>query len=181
MTHSAPHPTSPSTSRTARLVTRRARWVLALGGLAVVLAAIVGAGALGKLKGGGFDDPSSPSSRGQQVLEHRFGVDSANLLLLVSAHPGGTVDSPAVVAAGRVVTAKLAAEPGVRVLTTYWSPGGGPTLRSRDATRALVVAHVAGSQDDADKARPGHRLRRHRQRPRRGGARAAPAYPCLRP
>jgi len=152
MTHSAPHPTSPSTSRTARLVTRRARWVLALGGLAVVLAAVVGAGALGKLKGGGFDDPSSPSSRAQQVLEHRFGVDSANLLLLVSAHAGGTVDSPAVVAAGRVVTAKLAAEPGVRVLTTYWSPGGGPTLRSRDATRALVVAHVAGSQDDADKA-----------------------------
>jgi len=137
--------------RISRLITQRARWVLVLAGLAVVLAGLVGVGALGKLKTGGFDDPAAESSRAGSVLEHRFGVDKADLLLLVTAKAGATVDSPEVMAAGRAVTAQLAGEPDVRVLSSYWQSSGAAAagLRSRDGTRALVLAHVRGDQTAA--------------------------------
>ena len=60
------------------LVTRRARWVLALGLIAVVAAAVVGVGAFGKLQTEGFDDPDSDSSRAAALLEERFEGSAAS-------------------------------------------------------------------------------------------------------
>nr|WP_180218734.1 MMPL family transporter [Streptomyces albus] len=114
--------------------------------LAVVALAAVGFGAFGKLQGGGFDDPDSPSSRAAALIEDEFGGED-NLVLLVRAQ-GGDLEAPPVQRAGRELTRGLRAEPGVSQVTSYWAPGGS-ALTSRDGTQALVLAHV----DDADTER----------------------------
>ncbi|WP_369200947.1 MMPL family transporter [Streptomyces sp. PU-14G] len=132
--------------RTADFTHRRARTVLLLALLAVVALAAVGFGTFGKLKGGGFDDPASPSSRAAALIEEKFGGEN-NLVLLVSAKDGD-LDAPAVEQAGEKLTRGLRAEPGVSQVTSYWAPGSS-ALTSRDADRALVLAHM----DDADTER----------------------------
>ncbi|MFC7503566.1 MMPL family transporter, partial [Nocardioides sp. GCM10030258] len=74
------------------LVTGRARWVLGLGVLGVVVAAYVGLGAFGKLQTDGFDDPDSESSRAASVLAERF-EGTADYVFVVAAD-GGDVDAP---------------------------------------------------------------------------------------
>jgi len=138
------------------VVTRRARLVLALSLLAVIAAAVVGSGAIGKLKGGGFEDPSSESSRAKVALADTFHQQEANLVVLVTAAGGRSVDDPAVAAQGRATVARLAAQPGVVVLGDYWDAAGPAAagLRSTDNAKALVVAHLTGDED-AVRARAG--------------------------
>src|SRR5690242_3086245 len=97
-------------TRLVHLIIRRARWVLAASLLAVVLAGVVGSGAVGKLKGGGFDDPTSESSRAAIALRDTLHQPAANLVLLVTAAPGSTVDTGGVAAAGRAAAARLDSE-----------------------------------------------------------------------
>lgn len=104
-------------ARRADVLARRPRLVLAVTVVLVALAAVFGGGAVGKLKGGGFDDPGSDSTRAREELQARFG-GRPDLLLLVRAR-GGTADSPAVAAAGRELTTRLAGEPGLSGVTSY--------------------------------------------------------------
>src|SRR5215470_4328214 len=131
------------------LVTRRARAVLLVSLVLVAVAGLLGSGAVGRLKGGGFDDPASESSRAKVALQRTFGQEEANLVLLVSATGGTSVDDPAVAGQARATVARLRAEPGVAVLGDYWDASGPAAagLRSTDGTRALVVAHIAGDDD----------------------------------
>lgn len=125
--------------RIADLTYRRARAVLLLSLLAVVAMGAIGFGAFGKLQGGGFDDPDSPSSRAEAVIEEKFGGND-NLVLLVRAE-SGKLDTPAAKTAGRELTEGLRKESGVSRVTSYWAPGGSD-LTSRDGTQALVLAHI---------------------------------------
>lgn len=127
--------------RYALFIHRRARAVLVIAGLALVAAALYGAGAFGVLKNGGFDDPHAESSRAQQLIDQNFG-GRGNLVLLVHAK-SGTVDSPAVRAAATDLTNRLAAEPTVSDVASYWQTGA-PQMKSTDGTDAIVTAHVDG-------------------------------------
>jgi RND superfamily putative drug exporter len=133
------------------LVTRHARAVIAGSILAVVLAVVLGAGAVGRLKGGGFDDPNAPSSRAAVALQATFHLPKTNLVLLVSANGGRTVDDSAVAAAARNTVQRLRAEHGVTVLGDYWDAAGPAAagLRSSNLRRGLVVLNVAGDEDAA--------------------------------
>ncbi|ONH25844.1 MMPL family transporter [Pseudofrankia asymbiotica] len=132
-------------TRLAGTITGRPRLVLIVTLIFVVGAGVLGVGAFGKLLTGGFDDPRSDSSRAADIVDTQFG-GAPNLVLLVTAR-SGTVDDPAVAAAGRSLTAELGQEPGVRGATSYWT-GAGPSLRSDDSREALVVATV--DDDHAD-------------------------------
>jgi RND superfamily putative drug exporter len=136
-------------SRLLHLVTVRARAVLLVSVLLALVAGVFGAGAVGKLKGGGFDSPSFESARAKVALAALLHQEQANLVLLVTAPGGASVDSPAVAAQGRAAAVRLAAQPGVAVLDSYWTaPAAAATgLRSTDGTRALVVARVLGDED----------------------------------
>jgi RND superfamily putative drug exporter len=129
----------------ARLIVRRRRLVLALAALFAALAATLGGGVADKLSSGGFDDPSAPSTRAKEIVEERFGGGVANLVLVATA-ADGTVDSPASAAAGAALTARLAAEPGITNVASYWSLQA-PPLRSEEGNRALVLARIAGDED----------------------------------
>ncbi|MEU4179800.1 MMPL family transporter [Streptomyces sp. NPDC026589] len=129
--------------RLAELAIRRSRSVLVVAAVALVLMGAVGAGAFGKLLGGGFDDPSSPSSRAAVVIDEKFGGET-NLVLLVSADDG-SVDSPAVRRSGERLVAGLKEEKGLANVVSYWDTGS-PDLRSEDGREAMVLAHVTGDE-----------------------------------
>lgn len=147
-------------ARFTHLITTRARLVLVLSVLVVALAGALGAGAIGKLKGGGFEDPASESSRSAVALQETLHRQQANLVLLVTAPSGSVVDDAAVAAAGRDAVARLQAQPDLVVLGDYWHapPAASSGLRSTDGRKALVVAHIEGTEDEvrtrADELQP---------------------------
>uniref|UniRef100_A0AAU2JHM1 MMPL family transporter n=1 Tax=Streptomyces sp. NBC_00049 TaxID=2903617 RepID=A0AAU2JHM1_9ACTN len=122
-------------------MTRRPRLVLLAALVFLVLSAVFGAEATGRLKTQGYDDPRSESSRAAHAVATRSGA-SPNLVVVAQAR-GGSVDGPAARGAGEGLTRRLAAEPHVSGVTSYWS-GGAAELRSRDGHAAMVVAHVEG-------------------------------------
>jgi RND superfamily putative drug exporter len=132
--------------RLGRFTVRRRRWILF-----AAIAGVVAAGALGgnvatHLSNGGFDNPSSESSRAATSLQRVFHTGSPNFVLLVSAKDG-SVDTPAVAQEGLVLTRRLAAESGVADVASYWSEGNALALRSTNGTQALILARITGSDD----------------------------------
>jgi RND superfamily putative drug exporter len=155
------------------LTVRRRRLVLGLTGVFLVLAAVLGSGVFSRLSGGGFDDPSSESSRVERILEDRFGTGSANLVLLVRVDDAGAaaaapatpaVDAPDVQAAAARLQERLTADHDVAEWASYWSLGRVAPLRSRDGDEAMVVVRLAGDPDRVQDAaeRIGDELAAHR-------------------
>jgi RND superfamily putative drug exporter len=117
----------------------------------IVVAVLLGGGVADHLKVGGFEAPGSPSARAQKLLDERFG-GSPNLVLQATARQG-SVDDEAVGAAAGGLTARLASEPRVAVVGSYW-PSGAPELRSKDRRSGLILLRISGSTEQrADTAR----------------------------
>jgi RND superfamily putative drug exporter len=134
-------------TRLAEFVIRRRRWVL-LGALIVfVVSGAVGGNVQKHLSQGGFEDPNAESTTAGHALQDTFGAGQPNFLLLVQARKG-TVDDPAVAAAGNALTVELAKEGVIEQAVSYWSLGSPPPLKSKDGTKALVLANIKGSQDE---------------------------------
>ncbi|MET0228817.1 MAG: MMPL family transporter, partial [Actinomycetes bacterium] len=134
--------------RLARFLLRR-RWAVLAATLVVVVAAgAFGGSAITRLKSGGFDDPGAESTRAAKVLADEFGTGDPNLVLLVTAK-GGQVDDPAVAAAGEALTRRLAAEPDLAQVVSYWATGA-PALKSTDGSQALVLGRITGDEEDLD-------------------------------
>ncbi|MCZ4099718.1 MMPL family transporter, partial [Streptomyces sp. H39-C1] len=130
----------------AELAIRRSRLILIVAVVAVALMGVLGAGAFGKLLGGGYDDPASPSTRAGKVIDQKFGGET-NLVLLVRAAEG-RVDAPAAQHSGRALVADLKKNPNLENVISYWDTAG-PDLLSRDGREAMVLAHVKG--DDTER------------------------------
>ncbi|CAL9375139.1 Trehalose monomycolate exporter MmpL3 [Streptomyces sp. enrichment culture] len=128
--------------RAGSFATRRPRLVLVAGLVFLLLSAVFGADAAGRLKTQGYDDPGSESSRAAAVAAAEHLGASPNLVLVARAG-AGSVDSPAARAAGGELTRRLAARPHVDSVASYWT-GGAAELRSRDGRTAMVAAHVGG-------------------------------------
>lgn len=129
----------------ARVVARRPKTVLLITLLLVLVGGAFAADVQNRLKAGGFDDPASESSRVARVLDDTFGQGQPNLTLVIES--SGAVDEPAAATAGAALTERLAAEPGVANVVSYWTAGQLPALRSDDGTKALLVARVLGDED----------------------------------
>ena len=135
-------------SRLAHLTIRRRRLILVLAAIAFAVAGAIGGGVAEHLSSGGFDDPKSESSQAagppRGALRHRLPQPRAARHRR-RGHRSTTPRSPA---PASELTERLAAEPGVADVASYWSLGSPPPLRSTDATQALVVARIEGTQDD---------------------------------
>jgi putative drug exporter of the RND superfamily len=134
-------------ARLGRFTVRHRKAVLVGTALFFVLAGALGGGVASRLTSGGFDDPSSESSRARRAIEREFGRQTPDLLLLVSARHG-TVDDVDVVAAGNALTAELASERTVSRAVSYWNLGGAAPLRSNDGRQALVIATLRGDDEN---------------------------------
>ncbi|MFI6408248.1 MMPL family transporter [Streptomyces sp. NPDC050548] len=133
--------------RIAELVIRRSRLVLVVAVVAVALMGVLGAGAFGKLLGGGYDDPSSASSRAAKVIDRKFGGET-NLVLLVTAAEGRVDGTPAE-QSGRALVAQLRREQHLENVISFWDTSS-PDLRSKDGREAVVLAHVKGNDTERD-------------------------------
>jgi RND superfamily putative drug exporter len=129
-------------------IVARARLILAVSVVALVISAVLGVGAFGRLLSGGFDDPASASSQAKVLLDQKFGGEP-NMIFLVHARTG-TVDGSAVTATGQALARRLSADARLRGVTSYWTAHT-TGLRSRDGTDALILSNVIGDQPTADK------------------------------
>ena len=132
-------------TRLATGVTAVPRRVLLVALAFLVLAGAVGGSVAANLSAGGFDDPDAESAAATRLLEREFSAGAPNLTLLVTAD--GSVDDPAVAAAGKALTALLEAEPGVLQVVSYWTTGS-PALKSEDGDRAIVLGRLTGTEDE---------------------------------
>jgi RND superfamily putative drug exporter len=105
---------------------------------------VLGFGAFGKLKTGGFLDPGAQSTTAQTLIDQRFG-GSDGVVLLVHAEAGTVDDAPAR-AAGAEAASRLAAVPGVSNVVSYWQTRN-PGLRSNDGRYALVLGSTRSDLD----------------------------------
>jgi RND superfamily putative drug exporter len=106
----------------------------------VVVTVLAAALAGGTLSSEGFVDPDAESQRAAAVVEEEFGRGESGLVLVVEATAGSVTD-PAVAAAGTELAERLAAEPGVSQVVSFWATGA-PGLRSEDGRHALVTAEL---------------------------------------
>jgi putative drug exporter of the RND superfamily len=136
-------------TRIGSFVVRRARLILVSALLIVVAFAVLGLGAFGKLKSGGFQDPHAESTAAQRLVDDRFGGGTGVVLLVHAKH--GTVDGPAVAAAGTEAVRRLSAQPGLSDVVSYWQTHN-PGLRSTDGRYALVLANERSDEDLSDAA-----------------------------
>ncbi len=138
-------------TRLADLGIRAPKRVLAAAGLLLVLAALYGVSAAGHLSSGGFEDPKAPSTLAADQLDRTFRAGTVNLILEVNAPDG--VDSAAARATGVRLTEAVARSPYASQVASYWgvpkARAGG--LVSKDGTKALVVARIAGDETSAPK------------------------------
>jgi RND superfamily putative drug exporter len=134
-------------TRFARLSTGRPRAVLLVAAVFFVVAGAVGGGVAEHLTSGGFDDPDAESSVAGELLADEFDTGVPNVILLVTAK-SGDVDDPDAAAAGQALTERLAAEPGLDDVVSYWSEGNAPPLRSEGGDRALVIGRIDIEDDD---------------------------------
>lgn len=127
-----------------RFVTARPRLSLLVALVLTALAVLAGSGVADRLGSGGWEDPTAESTYATKALEREFPGSQPNLLLLV--HSGrSSVDDPAVAAeAGRLAT-RLAAEPGVTGVGSYWQSKT-PALRATDGHQALIAARITGDE-----------------------------------
>ena len=112
--------------------------------LAVVGFGVLGLGAFGRLKTGGFQDPAAESTAAQTLTDQRFG-GAAGVVLLVHAKAGTVDDAPARVA-GAEAAGRLKAVQGVSNVVSYWSTRN-PGLTSKDGKYALVVGSTKSDRD----------------------------------
>jgi len=133
-------------TRLGRFTMRRRGAVLVASGIFFAGAGIVGAGVASHLSSGGFDVSHSQAVRTEQFLEQRLNGGQVDTILVLTAK-GGNVDDPRVAAEGEWLTAQFAKEPGVADAFSYWSLRGVAPLRSNDGAKALIVARLAGNQD----------------------------------
>jgi putative drug exporter of the RND superfamily len=131
-----------------QFIVTRARLVLTLGLVVLAISAVLGVGVFGRLLGGGFDNPASASSRATALLDQKFGGEP-DMIFLVHARTG-TVSDPAVAAAGTALAAKLANDPRLTGVTSYWAASS-PGLRSKDSSDALILTRVVGNDTQAAK------------------------------
>ncbi|MFI6107729.1 MMPL family transporter [Streptomyces sp. NPDC051310] len=130
-----------------RFATARPRLSLLVALVITALAVFAGSGVGDRLGSGGFEDPAAGSTYATEALEREFPASRPNLLLLVDAGPAG-VDDPAVAAEARRLAERLAAEPGIVGVGSYWQTRS-PALRADDGHEALIAARIQGDEKTA--------------------------------
>jgi RND superfamily putative drug exporter len=148
--HRAAAPAPRGFARLGAFTVARRRTILVVALLFVVIAGAVGGGVISRLSSGGFDDPGSESAAAARELSARFDAGPSDIVLIAGSVDGSSVDSAAVATAGKALATRLAAESGVRDVSSYWSAPNA-AMRSTDGTLALITARMVESGDAAQK------------------------------
>jgi putative drug exporter of the RND superfamily len=96
----------------------------------ILLSTVWGFQSFGNLKAGGYDDLTSTSSRVTELLSKEFDTETPNIILI--ADMPDYVDSVESKKIGADLTKKVEGYDGVDTVTSYYSLGNPPSLRSDD-------------------------------------------------
>ena len=117
----------------------------------MVAAGIFGFSALDVLSAGGYQDPTSQSSRAQRVLAEKFDYGDQQLVFEVTSEAGAQSESARNVATD--IVAQLKESPDVAQVSSAWTlpPAAAAALISKDGKTGLIVAGIRGGETNAQK------------------------------
>jgi RND superfamily putative drug exporter len=138
----------------ARLAIAAPRRIITVTALLLVVAALFGIPVIGTLSGGGFQDPTSESSRASDLLRTKFDQTDQQMLIAVTAPAGARSDQARRVATD--IVDHLKRSPWVLKVSSPWTVSHGPPqaesmLVSKDGKSGLIVAGLKGGENDAQK------------------------------
>ncbi len=134
-----------------RLAIAAPRRIVTIAVLALVGAAVFGIPVINSLSGGGFQDPTSESSRANEVLRDKFDQTDQQMLIVVTA-PAGAKSAPAR-SVGADIVDHLKRSPWVLKVSSAWTspPQVAAGLVSKDQKSGMIVASLKGGENDAQK------------------------------
>jgi RND superfamily putative drug exporter len=137
--------------RWAEIVVRRKRSALYGFVALVLLSSIFGFQSFGLLKAGGYDNPNSDSARVFELLDSKFDTQTPEVVLI--ADMPTLVDTTSSRTIGRDLLNELKQIEGVDTVTSYYTLGAPPSLRSTDGKAAyfFVKLNEDSAQSDVGK------------------------------
>lgn len=138
--------------RLGQFITNHSKLVL-FGFVGLIIASTFwGFQVFGNLKGGGYDNPNSDSALVQEILESEFGVDPAELIVLVDL-PGQadsmTASGPEFFPLVQDLTDEIADIEGVESAVNYYMLGSPPQLKSEDGKLIYLLVDLDNSANQA--------------------------------
>lgn len=132
-----------------RLAIAAPRRVIAVAVLVLVGAAIFGVPVVDRLSGGGFQDPTSESSRAADLLRDKFNQTDQQMLIVLTAPSGAHGVQASRV--GTDIVDHLERSPWVLNVSSAWTspPQVAAQLVSKDAKSGMIVAGLKGGENDA--------------------------------
>jgi RND superfamily putative drug exporter len=126
--------------RYGSLLVRRRKLALVAFVALIGVSAIWGLQVFGLLKAGGYDNPYSDSTKVTKLLESEFGSQVPEIVLI--ADMPGYVDTAANAAIGSDLTTDLKKIDGVKSVSSYYTLGHTPSLRSTDGKAAYFFVKL---------------------------------------
>ncbi|MFI1235572.1 MMPL family transporter [Nocardia salmonicida] len=136
--------------RFATIAIRTPKLVLAVAGIAFVLFGLLGAQVTDRLSAGGFLDPDAESSQAEQALARDFDIAGMQLIFTVEA-PGDVLTGAAADRANDIVDDLRVDDRVLSVDSPWTDPNSRARLTDRDGHVGLIVAGLAGDDDQAQK------------------------------
>ena len=137
--------------RIGNLVVRRSKLILFGFVSLVVLSSFWGFQAFGALKGGGYDNPNSDSTLVTELLQSEFGVDPAEVLVLVDlpsdADETDANGFPVHFELVQELSADLLDIEGVDTVLNYYTLGSPPNLKSEDGKLIYLLVDLDNNTD----------------------------------
>ena len=137
--------------RIGNLVVRRSKLILFGFVSLVVLSSFWGFQAFGALKGGGYDNPNSDSTLVTELLQSEFGVDPAEVLVLVDlpsdADETDASGFPVHLELVQELSADLLNIEGVDSVLNYYTLGSPPNLKSEDGKLIYLLVDLDNNVD----------------------------------
>ncbi len=114
----------------------------------ILLSTVWGFQSFGNLKAGGYDDPTSTSARVTELLSKEFKTETPNIILI--ADMPDYVDSAASKQIGADLTKAVEEYAGVTEVTSYYSLGNPPSLRSDDGKAVYFFVKTDKNASETD-------------------------------
>ena len=127
-------------NRWAELVVRHKKSALYSFIAVILLSSILGFQSFGLLKAGGYDNPNGDSTRVTKLLDQKFNSQTPEVVLIVDMPELVDTDSSKKIA--RDLLSDLKVMSGVEKVTSYYSLGSPPSLRSTDGKAAYFFVKV---------------------------------------
>lgn len=121
--------------------------ILVLAACFVVVGGLYGGDVAKHLQGGTSVPAIGESAEALEQAADQFGIQPPNLVVMAGGDNAAASD-PAVAAAGLALTQRLAGEPDLADVYSYWTTPA-PSLVSEDGRQALIIARVTGEQGAA--------------------------------